>query len=435
MAMKYRYFSLIVLALLAVACSAGPAAPTALPTAALPPTATPSLPTETAALPTPPPSTETMAPQATAPLDPTCVAPQTPVPLVAADFGAYPRAIQEYLNAGVSAQQLSEALYTAGVANLPTTVLAGDLSGDGKRDMAVSIYDPASSLVPPAGKLLVYVCQDGQYVLALDQPTPENAGGPHLYALQDLNADGRAELALSTATCGANTCFEALQILEWEGTALGNRLVGDSTDLPMPLVEVVGPDADGRYALQVSASGFGSVGAGPQRDVTRTWTFQADGQWRAGEDVLAPSNFRIHALHDADAAARKGEYAQALLLYQRVVSDTTLEEWANPAQERADLGAYARFRMVVIYTLQGQADFATSALAELKKAFPDSTPQYAYVEMAQAFWDASSGGDVAAGCAAARQVATARSEAILAPLGSETFGYANADYQVEQVCP
>ena len=41
-------------------------------------------------------------------------------------------------------------------------------------------------------------------------------------------------------------------------------------------------------------------------------------------------------------------------LYLRVINDATLLDWADPPIEQANLGAYARFKLVVLYTQTGR---------------------------------------------------------------------------------
>jgi hypothetical protein len=59
------------------------------------------------------------------------------------------------------------------------------------------------------------------------------------------------------------------------------------------------------------------------------------------EDVSGPSYYRIHLLHDADSAARNGEFDQALIDYGRVMYDPTLVDLQNYEHEKAVLSAYA----------------------------------------------------------------------------------------------
>lgn len=348
-------------------------------------------------------------------------------------FSTYPQSILDYLDKGGTPESLDQALYSVGVSNQPISVATGDLTGDKKVDVVVSIFDPASQITPPAGMLLIYVCSDGQYSLAYEQESANGEGAPGIRYLQDLDADGKADLVTSTATCGASTCFEAVEILEWNDSTFENRLQGTTIDLPYPDIRISGPDGAGLYQLEVTGSGYGSVGAGPPRGVERIFSLDPSSMtWKPGTDILEPSNYRIHVLQDADAAARQADYVNALQLYGRVVHDTTLQDWVDPVKERADLAAYALYKTFVVYELQNQVDLAQSTFDELKSSFPEASAQYGYVQLAEAFQRGYGQGGISTGCAAAKTFADQNQAEILAPLG---LGYGNQAFTAEDICP
>jgi hypothetical protein len=196
-----------------------------------------------------------------APVEPLCVPAQAHEPFSPASFAEYPQAILEYLNSGGEVDALNTDRSHAEV---------GDLTGDGKKDVLVAVTSSDGETVPPLGTLLIYNCQAGQYVLTFDL-TPDSAyyGAPAIHFVQDMNADGKAEAVVSTSTCGAHTCFEQEQILAWNGTTYENRLDGATDDLPYPDVQIR-DTGGGIYVLEVTGTGFGSVGAGPYRARTRT---------------------------------------------------------------------------------------------------------------------------------------------------------------------
>ncbi|HJW89651.1 MAG TPA: VCBS repeat-containing protein [Anaerolineales bacterium] len=406
-------------------------------------------PTPTVASPQPTPS-ETPAPATSTPrIEPTPTAGSpaaTPDPhcrledksavLAPVDFAGYPQAVLDFINAGGTLQDLDAALYAAGVANQPVAVASGDLTGDGVQDVIVSIYDPGSLVIPPEGVLLVYTCHAGQYGLAHRQISEEGFGAPGIRYLQDLTNDGVDELVVSSAICGAHTCFEDAQVLAWDGEGFVDKLEGSTSDLPYPDVRIEDPDGDGIFDIVVVGSGFGSVGAGPQRNLMRRWSLLRETQgWQLLEDTLGPSNYRVHVLHDAEKAALEGDFDLALLLYGRVAQDTTLEEWTDPETERANLGAYALFKTAVVYLLQGREEFAESTFEQQRVTYPPGEIGYAFVELAAAFQKAYAEGGIPSGCAAARQFAEVQTEQVLQPLGLDTYGYANPEYTPENICP
>jgi len=422
-------------ALLIAACGrATPSpAPTATATATPPPTDTP---TQTVTSSPSPTATPSNTPPTPADNDPNCLPPGDPAPLGESSFEGYLNSIADFLNAGGTAEALRANLEALGISQTEPTVATQDLTGDGLHEVVVALIDRESAAMPPGGALLIYACQGGHFELAHVELPAESYGAPRIVHLGDLNADGLSELVTSSSQCGAHTCFEALQILNWDGDHFLNRLEGSTADLPYPQAQLVDSDHDGVYDLEVTGTGVGSVGAGPQREHTRAWHYSPDsGMWIPGEETVGPSNFRIHTLHDADQAARNGDYALAISLYDQVINSDELEDWYDPENQRLNLGAYARFKLVVVNTAIGDLVQAIEVFQEMLGTYPEDSPQRAYVEMADAFLDAYATDGFEAGCVAAQDYAQQHSAQVLTPLGQETFGYANPDYTPEDMCP
>jgi hypothetical protein len=350
-------------------------------------------------------------------------------------FDTYPFAIQKFLNEGGWVDDLDKALYAAEIASLPVPVGVADITGNGFEEVVVSIFDPGSVNMPPAGMLLIYTCDRQEFRLIYQEDSQPPDGAPVIRFLQDLNADGVSELVVSSASCGAHTCFERVQVIGWDGSQFINLLEGDTDDLPYPTIYLEPSTKEGIYNLLISGSGFGSVGAGPQRNIMRIWSFDQDTQrWRVDSTQYEPSVYRIHILHDAGAAAKDGDYQQALMLYNRAISDTTLDDWVDPALEKAWISAFARYQLVAIYSLLDRDSFASTILGEMEKAYPQDSPQHGYFQMAAAYLDSFMEEGAEAGCAAAIEFVTAHPE-LLDPLGPQIFGYGNPAYTLEDICP
>jgi hypothetical protein len=393
------------------------------------PTATTQRPTivpHTASTPTPVP---TPAGLACPPADPRIELPQ-------ASFDALSLVIAEFLNAGGTVQALDEGLYELGVASQPIAVAAEDLTGSGQPDIVVSIFDPRQPGTPPPGSLLIYTCQGGRYSLTHYQPSLPSFGAPGIRFVQDLNADGQAELVTASATCGAHTCFEEIRILSWNGERFENLLAAETAQIPFPLLDLVEDPRSGKFDLLITTMGAGSVGAGPQRSITYHYTYDQDGgMWILEREELGESSYRIHVLHDADRAARQEDIPAAIGLYQRVIQDPLLLDWNDIQAEQDLLSAYARFRLLVLYFQIEQPGFAGTMLSEMESLYPPGHPQHAFVELAGQFVEGFERGETAEGCQAARAYAEENPAAILEGLGTASFGYANPDYTPEDICP
>lgn len=363
----------------------------------------------------------------------TCVEPAAHDPLAEAAYEEYPAAILAFLNQGASPEELAVELIVRGLGPNEEPVRTEDLTGDGFRDVVVSIYDLQ---IAPQGGMLIYTCAEGQYELGYISLAEATEQAPEALVIQDLDADGLPDLVFTTTSCGAHTCFDDVEILSWVGGAFVERVAGATTDLPNPSAQLTDYDRDGIYTLEVIGTAIASVGAGPQRDETRTWELDpSDGMWKFESTSLAASPFRIHLVHDADDAMLRGEYQIAALLYAQVVEDEDLIDWLNPTEEALNLGAYAMFKQIVAAGYLAQIQQGESLLVEMVELYPDY-PQSAYVQMAQAFWSGfTTSGVVEDGCEAAHQFAVLNQAAVLRPLGSATYGYANRDYSPTDICP
>jgi hypothetical protein len=426
-AMKRLKYLLTLFGLAALACD--PALPL-LQNQAEPPPAFTAAATHTPS--DPQPAIQTQTPAA---VDRACVAPTAADTLAQAAFEEMPNAMLSFLNAGGQAVVLQELLEMREIATPPMPVAVAELTGDGKEDVLVAYFDREEQAAAPRGALLIYTCHEGQFILTHIELSQEFFGAPALLHVQDLDADGKNDVIFSSPTCGANTCFESAKILVWDGEGFENHLQGSSEDLPAPSLQITDYDLNRIYDLEVAGTVFGSIGAGPQRPVTRIWSYDpASGLWLPGEDQPGPSEYRLHVLHDADGALRRGEHQVAILLYEQVINSPDLLDWVEPQNERLNLAAYARFKTVVAHALSGDLNRANAFLDAIRPLYPSNTFQYPYIEMAEVFLNNYLVGQEA-GCSAAHSYAAEHAAQILTPLGPQVFGYANPEYTPVDVCP
>jgi hypothetical protein len=356
--------------------------------------------------------------------------------LADSDFAALPDAILEALNAGVAPQELRQLLEQSGYAGRPVSVMNGDMTGDGLDDVVVAIVDNQSQGVFPGGNLLIYINGGDHFELAYREADRSGSGSPEIWFLRDLNADGADDLIFGETSCGAHTCFQDLKIMIWNREVFENRLQGSTAELPYPQVEIADPDADGIFDILVTATGAGSVGAGPPREITYTWSFRAlSGYWEELSVIRQPPVFRIHAVFDADEAAFRGDYEEALTLYERVISDPGLMEWMDLQTEKRTLAAYAYFKSVIVNRIAGEPSTAQARLEQAQSLYPQGDQMHLFVEMAEIFEQIYGQGNnesaAQRGCQAVRDFVD-RNPQILAMFD---YGYGNPQYTAEDICP
>ena len=415
---------IVLMALWLTACAAQPT-PVPTPTVTPRPTATPS-PT-----PTPTPIPHCPAPQSVAPWNPPT------------DFNGYPDAIRAYLNAGGPREALTAILTNA---SSITTTVGGvqtfDLTGDGELETIVSIYDPATldRSPAPAGLLLIYGCSNRQAVLLYADASDNGSSLPRPIKIGNLVAAKRGgQVAVQTSTCGAHTCFEQLDVLGWNGSTFVS-LMGTPLSLPSATFTFVVAPGDPAFEIEAQGGTINSVGAGPQRTEKQIWKWNGSQYVKAATE-LSPVEYRIHAIYEGDDAFTAGDYARAVDWYSRAITDDNLKDWHaeigyRTQNDRAILTAYARFRLLLIGVVRGDAN-ARDQLDQLTAQFPDGTPGYLTRQMAQTFWDKyEATNDLKAACAEANAYANSGdNNQYLIVDDLNLFGYTNRTYTSDDMCP
>ena len=337
--------------------------------------------------------------------------------------------VSAYLDAGGEPSALAALLYERGWVSPVSKVVWSDMDGDGHLDFSAGLISGAED--QGTGSVFLWRCRDGRFERAEIAPAMEGFGPPALHDTRDLTADRIPEAIIAYPRCGAHTCFARYAVLRWDGARMVDSIQGATDDIPAPELAVESDDPTKPAAIRITAGDIGSVGAGPQRVWWRTWTWHADGQiFVPGEPQFEAPRYRIHALHDADDAYRRGDRAAALVLYQRVIADDELLDWPALGDRRAELSAYAAFRRVHAFLASGDPAAAQAELdGHLAAADPTTA---AYAELARRLITGASDGAFDDGCAAATSFVADNADAVLAPL---EFGYANRAYAAEDICP
>jgi hypothetical protein len=403
---------LILAACIVAGCEAdlsGVALPTPSPTAAIVASATPT--------PSPPPT-------ATPEPSPTSI----PTPPRPQSFEDYAPTIVAYLNASQGDEDGLRAMLEGWEAlEHVADLLRVDVDDDGVGEFLAVVVDPSEEYgINLRGDLLV-VDKDGEsFSLVYSAAGDSTLTDPALLEVGDLNGDGHTEIAFSSTSCGAHTCYITVYIVA-SGTGTFEDLTGGGIGMSYADAGFVDWDGDGVQDLVLQGGTIGSVGAGPQRE--RMESYKWDGSsYVLSDTVYAPSNYLYFKVLDANQALLDGEYERAVLLYREAIDDDTLQIWMEE-QEREDLAAFSRYRLALTYLLMGEVGLAQDAREELLNAQPDDI----YAQVVNVLWDAyAQDGDLRAACERVGEFAATHPEtaSVLAD-----YGYGNPTFTPQEVCP
>ena len=384
--------------------------------------------------------------------------------------------ILQYLDSGGSAAGLLKALgqirYVEaghefeGHASARSVDVTGDTTPDIVADLVFSY--------PEVGALFVFQCEQGAYraiyagMIGGSQgmrPGPEDG----FRDIVDMNGNGVLDILFSYVTSISARGYQNrdFQILEWDGTefiglipvdepagwipwSFANSFDGDGT--------VTDADGDGTPELvitQMTSTEY--IDSGPQRRRTDFWEWDgyhvAFAHWE-----YEPPLYRFQAAQDGDDATRFGDYQEALTFYQQAIFDGNLLGWSRgqfwpddwyeremmggpgptptpDPEEGPRLEAYTRYRIMLLHVLQGHLPEAAIVYDTLREKFADGKAGQPYAEMADVFWQAyARDEEIALACEAAAAFASAHAEDILVPLGSDFYGWANRDYDAQEIC-
>ena len=341
-------------------------------------------------------------------------------------------AVSSYLDAGGDPGTLAAALYDRGWVTPRSGFVRTDLDGDGDVDLAVGLIEtPGSDGLALLGSIFLWRCEGGRHRLTEIAPLRPDFGLPALMDARDFTGDGLPELVVVHPLCGAHTCSAQYAVYQWDGTAMADRFLGDSTDLPSPewVVHDQGPQRPS--VIEITAQGIASVGAGPYRIWSRSWTWDpARPGFIPTAEWIEPPRFRIHALYDADDAFEDGDLLAAQSVYERVINDDTLLDWPAPGERRQELAAYAAYRRVLAFLAAGEASTARAEREERLRGLVG--PAAVYAELADLLLAAGPTQGLARACADVRRFVLENREPVLGPLD---HGYANRTTSADDICP
>ena len=314
-----------------------------------------------------------------------------------------------------------------------------DLNGDEIPEIAISLVDLFHGDRP--GRVYVAMCQGNQFEMAYMSADNIQYHTAQIDTVFDITGDGLDDLIILLSSCGAHTCFDWLEVVVWSDYKFVDRMSDTYFDLPSTSIEFFGPTTNGSYEIYMTGNGVASVGAGPYHRRAVTWVWDPfAGSFLPTDLSYLPSRWRIHYVHDGDQSFALGNYALALENYNRVINDSTLQDWPNfewdPEYEESrpsELEAYARFRRILTRLKMGDLESAAVHYQDLIENHPPGAYGQAFAQMGEAFWsEFMASSDFSQACEAAQIFAPVSSSDDMPPL---EYGYSNPTYTAAGMCP
>jgi len=358
------------------------------------------------------------------------------------DLAGYTDAIVAVMTAAEGDQTLVETwLQNCGALNEARgAVQTVDLNDDKRNDlifMPTIVSDLGFGRDGAQGAVLIYHGQaDGSYSLVAN---PDVYGQPNLLASNDLNADGKVDLAWTVEGC-STFCVLETQVSTWDGksytsTIQPGAIIAEGNARFEPVADG-DPGQGQQLVLEGGVSGTTEGGLSiPHTEIWQSvegapfqrirWTYDREVE---GNDCMGLRLIEADvALHAAPVLG----YEPAVELYTAGL-DPQLRACSifglAAEEELVLLQGLASFRLIQAQALGGDLAEAQTALAALVKGQPDSQ----YSAAAQAWLDAyAPAGDASAACEAAQPIFDKNEELWKI---TDHFGYNHPALAKEQIC-
>ncbi len=262
----------------------------------------------------------------------------------------------------------------------------GDLNDDGFPDVVAIVGLPHEQGFGPdgmGGRLMVFYggfAKDFHLIFE-----PATLGLPHLLAMEDINADGKTDLAWFDEVCNM-VCLSTVDVLSWEGDHVNSFIRSDATITNGKVWLAPVPETNPGQGQQIILEGGISslIAAGPQVSRVELWESIEGEPYRRVWLDYDPANpdSRCLGLNLVEAqalmeAAPVFGYSAALQHYQDILANPTLTACGlgniTAERELALLRGLTYFRLVQAHALAGDMRAAIQVHAQLGQELAESS--------------------------------------------------------------
>ncbi len=374
--------------------------------------------------------------------------------------------IRDFLNSGGTMQSVLSAWRQIYGAHNDSTLQIQDVTGDGVSEL-ILVDEIWIDIVG---------CQNGRYQVLFMKTSPSDLYGVSIISVTDINRDGLPEIVVYFNGCMGNRC-PSINIFEWNGNDFQD-LIGEQfsfhncSSLTLAPFAVDVQDVDHNGTKEIILRNDGEIQPDmdfPYRQETRIC------MWNGHNIVVYKTEFdapyyRFQAVQDGDRATLAGDYKKALSFYQQAILDKKLEWFTEEKRlhdfrvysdkyfgvsdgttptsgsslvpdpdEYPNLAAYARYRIMLLYVLQGDLSDAATAYQTIQQSFPAQKPESYFSKLATIFWtEYQTSKNIKSTCD--KVVLYVEADAATYPdilnyLGSHFHGAQSIEYTPESICP
>ena len=311
------------------------------------------------------------------------------------------------------------------------------------------------------GVTYIYTCQDGQWSLIGEFEADMMMHPPEITKLFDGNRNGIQEFLVGIDYYGIHE-FNGDVIVDITNPDDEGFQVGPSGSITLRNTD---NDGDQEIILYHSNTVFYAnfLYLTPYRPWRGEWeTYDWDGRYYSLiQKRWSVPQYRFQAAYDGDRAALDGDYDNALALYQDVIFSDKLDWWSLERSQYEDdlfhwvegelvpvmpepdpdeyayLSAYARYRIMLLYILQGWESDAEVVYHTLLDAYPAGKPGSIFANVARAFWEGyQDEGKITQGCDRAVDLVQSNQDEVFRYIGvNGQLGSGIGQYTYQDICP
>jgi len=272
--------------------------------------------------------------------------------------------------AGGKAGRLQDWMRSCGLAPEVNTVLTADVNGDGQSEVALILKEPHQGKGPLTEALFIFHLRGNVWTPLYRQ---DLGGVGTLLAFDDINGDGHTDVVWKEKSCDILACSTTVNVLSWHPQeATFTSFSEGAISMPNADVRLADVTSDPGKEIVLHGGVIEAIGAGPQRSWTDIWASKDSGPYQLVRRRYDPSPCLYHWVLDGNAALKAGRFDDAIAIFQKVVSDTSLQACWLRANEETELRSFGWFRLALSYAYAGRPQMVKTVVHQAQQMYADA---------------------------------------------------------------